>query len=337
MQRVSAFWVAVALLFATAVAAISQQPNQPAIRANVSVVLAPVTVTDKKGKFVDGLGAGEFALYDDARPQRIEVDYSETLAPISLVVAVQTSDIAAPVLAKFTKVGSLIQPLVTGQGGEAALVTFDDEVLVAQDFTSDPVAIVDAFRALKARDSRAGRTVDALAESVRMLAARPGNRRRVLVIVCESRDRGSKADLWETLASAQREGVAVYPATFSAQKSAWTVKAGELQPPGGGGLIAVFIELSRMGKKNAADAMSRATGGEHLSFTTLRGLERVIAGIGEELHSQYLLSFPQASSDGRYHEVQVRLPKHPEFLVRCRPGYWANSVGPGATINLNSR
>ena len=280
---------------------------------------------------MDGLRAGEFTLSDNGRPQRIEVDYSETLAPISLVVAVQTSDIAAPVIAKFTKAGSLIQPLITGQGGEAALVTFDDEVRVAQDFTSDPSAIADAFRAVKAGGSRAGHTIDALTESIRMLAARPGNRRRVVVIVCESRDRGSRADLWETLDSAQRAGIAVYPATFSAQKSAWTVKAGELPPTAGGGLIPVFVELSRLGKKNAADAMSLATGGEHLSFSTLRGFERLIAGVGEELHSQYLLSFTQPASDGAYHEVQVQIPNHPEFVVRCRPGYWANSAG--ATIN----
>lgn len=321
-----------ALILATGVAATSQEPSQPSIRTNVSVVLVPVTVTDHKGKFVDGLRAEEFALTDNGRPQRTQLDYSETLAPISLVVAVQTSDIAAPVLAKFTKTGSLIQPLVTGQGGEMALVTFDDEVRVALDFTSDPSAIVDAFRAVKASHSEAGRVVDALAESIRMLDSRAGNRRRVVVIVAESRDRGSDADLWETLSSAQRASVAVYPATFSAQKSAWTVKGGELPPPDdGGGLIRIFVELARMGKTNAADAMARATGGEHLAFTTLRGLERVIAGLGEELHSQYLLSFPQPSSDGAFHDVQVRLPNHPEFAVRFRPGYWAS--GTNATIN----
>src|SRR4051794_18811913 len=56
---------AIALLFATGVAAISQEPDQPSIRANVSVVLVPVTVTERKGRFVDGLRAEEFALTDN--------------------------------------------------------------------------------------------------------------------------------------------------------------------------------------------------------------------------------------------------------------------------------
>jgi len=308
-----------------AVAGVSQE--QPTIRTNVSVVLVPVTVKDKHGKFVDGLRREDFELQDDGKAQPIQLDYSDTLAPISLVVAVQTSDIAAPAIAKFAKVGSLIQPLVTGQRGEAALVTFADEVRVALDFTSDAEAIVNAFRSVKAGDSEKGRTLDAVAKSTSMLASRPGDRRRVLIVVSESRDRGSESDLWQTITAAMKEGIAVYAATFSAHKTAWTVKAGELPPPSGGGggvpIIPIFIELGRLAKTNAADAMARGTGGEHVSFTTLRGLERAIAGIGEELHSQYLLSFyPQPSSNTGYHEVTVRVRDNPEFKVVARPGYF---------------
>jgi len=311
-----------ALLAGFAVVANSQQ--QPAIRTNVSVVLVPVTVTDKRGKYVDGLRPEDFVLDDNGRVQSIALDYSDTLAPISLVVAVQTSEIAAPVIAKFTKVGSLIQPLVTGQRGEAALVTFDDEIRVALDFTSDPDAIVSAFRSVKAGNSEKGRSIDALAKSIEVLAARPANHRRVLILVSESRDRGSESDLWKTITAATKEGIVVYTATFSAQKTAWTVKGGELPPPSdGGGLLAIFVELGRMAKKNAADAVSRATGGEHLSFATVRGLEHVIAGIGEDLHSQYLLSFsPQAATGEEYRDLAVRIRDHPEFKVRARPGYW---------------
>jgi VWFA-related protein len=307
------------------VAGVSQE--QPTIRTRVSVVLVPVTVKDKHGKFVDGLRPEDFELQDDGRAQPIQLDYSDTLAPISLVVAVQTSEIAAPALAKFAKVGSLIQPLVTGQRGEAALVTFADEVQVALDFTSDPDAIVNAFRSVKAGDSEKGRTLDAVAKSTNMLASRPGDRRRVLIVVSESRDRGSESDLWQTITGAMKEGIAVYAATFSAQKTAWTVRAGELPPPSGGGggvpIIPIFIELGRLAKTNAADAMARGTGGEHVSFTTLRGLERAIAGIGEELHSQYLLSFySQPNSNNTCHELTVRIREHPELKVVARPGYF---------------
>ena len=43
----------------------AQEPESSAtIRANVPLVLAPVTVTDKKGNFIDGLKVEDFRLTD---------------------------------------------------------------------------------------------------------------------------------------------------------------------------------------------------------------------------------------------------------------------------------
>ncbi len=318
-----------ALLVVFALAGHSQEADgrkQAAIRATVSVVLVPVTVTDKAGKYVAGLGPSDFALYDAGVPQKTELDYSETFAPISLVIAVQTSDIAGAVVRKLNKIGSLIQPLVTGERGEVAFVAFDEDVRVLQDFTSDADAIVNAFRSVRAGRSGKARTVDAVSESVRMLAGRSGNRRRVLLIVSESRDRGSEANIWDALEAAQKSAVEIYPITFSAQKSGWTTKPGELPPPQSGtgiDFIAIFRELGRLGKTNAAEALARGTGGETFSFATLRGLERSVSRLGEELHSQYLLSFyPRAKAEEGYHSIEVKLARRTEFTVRARPGYW---------------
>src|SRR4051794_25441958 len=75
--------------------------QEPTIRTNVPLVLAPVTVTDKKGVPIDGLTADDFILNDDGVRRKIRVDTSDTvLAPVSLVVAVQCSGIAAAELAK---------------------------------------------------------------------------------------------------------------------------------------------------------------------------------------------------------------------------------------------
>jgi hypothetical protein len=72
------------------------------------------------------------------------------------------------------------------------------------------------------------------------------------------------------------------------------------------------------------ETLAQYTGGRHLSFTRLRGLENVISHVGEELHSQYLLSFtPVASEAAGYHSIDVRLKTRPDARVRTRPGYWA--------------
>ena len=44
----------------------------------------------------------------------------------------------------------------------------------------------------------------------------------------------------------------------------------------------------------SADAFAKATGGRHLGFLRQRSLEADISRLGEEIHSQYLLSFVPA-------------------------------------------
>ena len=70
-------------------------------------------------------------------------------------------------------------------------------------------------------------------------------------------------------------------------------------------------------------ALARTTGGRHLSFLTLGSLENVISRAGEEIHSQYLLSFtPTPSAKDGFHQIQVAIPSHPDAVVRVRLGYW---------------
>jgi VWFA-related protein len=320
-----------AVLCALSVAAIAQDPPgqegtlpNPTIRANVPLVLVPVTVTDRKGKFVNGLSVEDFIVGDNGIRQKIRLDTSDTMvAPVSLVVAVQCSGISAAVLAKINKVGAMIQPLVIGDRGRAAVVAFDDEVRVFQDFTSDGTKIRIAFEKIQGRVIKAGRMIDATAESVKMLETRPESSRRILLILSESRDRGSNAKLPQVIERAQRASVMIYPATYSAHATPWTARP-EDNPnmPGGPDYMGGLIELMRMGKVNDAAVFARATGGRHLSFETLKGLEEIITRAGEDIHSQYLLSFVPSSSQGGYHALTVAVPSHPELLIRARPGYW---------------
>jgi VWFA-related protein len=302
----------------------AQQP-EPRIRSTVSVVLVPVTVTDARGRFVDGLEKSDFVVYDGDQRRPIELEYSETFAPISVAIVVQTTSASAAALAKLNKIGSLIQPLVTGDRGAAAVIAYDEHIRVVQDFTSEPGAITNAFRSIAPQSETKARTLDAVAEASRMLAARPPNVRKILLLISESKDRGSETQLAEALRIAAKGAIAIYPVVFSIHKSPWTVKPGDVPPDSGGfNFIAGIVELARLGKANSSDALAKATGGRTLSFNTLHGLENAIARFGEELHSQYLLSFyPVATTGGEYRPIRVETPEHPGLLVRARPGYIA--------------
>ena len=86
--------------------------QETTFRATVPVVMAPVTVTDRSGKHINGLGAADFVLFDDGVRQRFAFDTADTIAaPLAVVFAVQTNNTAPAAVRKIQKVGSMIEPV----------------------------------------------------------------------------------------------------------------------------------------------------------------------------------------------------------------------------------
>lgn len=307
---------------ALTVALIAQE--QP-IKTKVHLVLVPATVTDKKGNLIDGLSVDDFVVTDEGVRQKVHMDTSDTVqAPVSLVVLVQSSGISTPALQRIKLVGAMIQPLVIGERGQAAVIAYDTEVRVFQQFTSDGGKIRAALENIEPRTIKQAKMIDAVIEGMTMLDTRPENYRRIMIVLGESRDRGSRKKLGEAVEMAQRAGVVIYSLTYSAQGEAWTSSSENAPPmPGGPDYIGAIGELARMGKTNEADAFARGTGGRHLSFLKVGSLEAALSRTGEEIHSQYLLSFvPQESKNMGLHHIEVKVTNFPDAVVRARPGYW---------------
>jgi len=278
------------------------------------------------------------------------------LAPVAMVIAIQTSNITAPALAKIRQVGSIMQPVMMGERGQAAIIAYDAEPRVLQTLTGDSAKIREVFSNLQARLGKKAVLLDTVAAAVKMLETRPPNYRRVLLILGESRDRGSIRKIGPVVQDAQRSGIEVYFVSFSAQKVAWNAKPEDTPslPPDSGprngntpgmpldpgnpnnpnnpnspnysdfpNYAGAVVELARLGKANAADALADATGGRHLSFATFGGLEAALNRTGQEIHNRYLLSFVPAESDNiGFHKIEVSVPNGKGAVIRARPGYW---------------
>ena len=284
----------------------------------------PLTVTDQKGKLVDGLGEEDFLVTDKGRPVRIRVESPDlTTAPLALIVAIQTNDLSAAALLKIRKIGSMVQPVITGERGAMALLTIEDRVTVSQEFTSDPTLMAKAFSRLAPGRSRSAVQLDAAAQAVEMFRSRPSGERRVLLLIGEAKDRGSTSKLEPVLEQLQRENIQVYTATYSATRTQFTTRASERPKPSGSesDILAGLAELVRLGKVNTAEALAAHTGGRNLSFATLHALEGIVMRVGEELHGQYLISFPASGPEG-FHPIGLTLRDAAKRTAVARQGYW---------------
>jgi VWFA-related protein len=319
--------------------------QETTLKTTVPLVVAPTTVTDRAGHYVRGLLPADLLLLDNNVPRKIQVD--ELTSPISLVVAVQSTQNAWAALDKIKKVGSLIEPLVAGERGEAAVIWYGGEVTVAQDFTSDTGTLEGVFKQARASGS-GGNAIEAVAKAVDLLAARKDNR-KVVFVIGESKDRGSKMPLEQAISRAQRENVTVYFITYSRVLTPFTStdwgpicdehheNCHAREPEGGDpNLIAVFGEMRALAKTNIAEAFAKYTGGRRVSFLKQKGLEEVIESLGDEIHNQYLISFtPPHSDTEEFHQIRVTVRNRPELVVRTRAGYWP--VRPGGLAESSRR
>ena len=335
-----------ACVFVTVVAA-----QEPPFSAESRLVMVPATVTDAKGRAVEGLAARDFVVLDNGRRREIDVDtFTTGVAPIALIVAVQSSGISYAALDKVRKVGSMIQPLVTGERGCAGLVAFDENVVWLQECTSSVDMLSAAFARLRPGEPKAARMLDAAQEAIGRLRKHRSSR-RVLLLISESRDRGSETPLEAVAQDAQAAGVAVYSITYSAFKTAFTTKAetpvdppreavdrprtARTEPLSSKGRVPIspaeqrmdilggIQEIARLGKTKTTEALARSTGGTEFSFARLKGLESAIEKLSAEMHSQYVLSFAPEDAEAGPHRLEVRIPSRPELRVRARPAYWS--------------
>lgn len=352
--------LALVLLVAGAPRALAQQDDDvvltvedfPRIVSDVTVVTVPVTVTGPKGEYVSGLEMTDFRIFDNDVEQKID-SFDVAFLPISMVVCVQSSSRVEGILPDVQKTAVLFTDLVLGEFGETALIAFDQRIRLLQDFTADTATIEKALKSITI-GSDASRLSDGVYSAIRLLIRRPQNHRKVVVVISESQETGSEIGLGETLRTAQLHDIMIYPvrlSSLSARLSRTPDVPRDPFPPGvqarptpiggvstpttmaqqrnnvTGNVIPIIIDLVRGVKNlvfsNPLELLATGTGGDDYSPRTEDGLQESIAKIGEDLRSQYLLTYRPSNLNqgGLFHNIRVQVP-YKSAEVRARPGYW---------------
>ena len=306
------------------------QQLPPTIRVNTSVVLVPTLVEKPSGEVVYGLAEKDFTLEDNGVKQNIHVDDDLDTQPVSLIVCIQRGRSSVLEFDKLARLGPLLDLFTAGGRGEVALVEFDSKPLYREGFSRDTANITDDLQQLKPGDGGAA-IFDAVGYSVDLLEHRPPDHRRVLLLISESRDHGSKTvsaqDLVERIGTSN---TLVLSLTYSPTKAGlmdWGKGNGE----GGSSMniLAPLIMAIAAVHKNAARELAVMSGGEYAAFTREKAFQDRVDELASHARNRYILSFRPTELTPGLHNIQVKLNNDYNARVVARASYWAVNDASG--------
>jgi VWFA-related protein len=318
--------IRVLILLALSTGVVSQETT---FHTQSNVVVIPALVKSAKGEIVYGLGAKDFVVEDDGVEQAVRLDEAAEGSPISLVVAIQHGRRANYEFPRMRGLSAMLDPMVEAGLGSVAIVEFDGQVQLVQDFSSNSERIAENLKGLQAGDGGAA-ILDAVDYSVKLLEKAPKQRQRVLLLISETRDHGShEAKVDDVVAEIGQSNTAVYALVFSPSRSNVldTMRGnnvGEMNPSPD--LLAPLIMAAESMKKNTPKTVASMTGGEYQMFATKRNFDLRMVDFTNHLHSRYLLSIEPKSPRAGLHRLRVRLRDARDRTVLARSSYWAEGA-----------
>ena len=317
----------------------------------VDRVTTPLIVQDRARNYIDDLRRDEIEIYDNGERQTLTA-FEIAEQPISAVFLFDTSLRIKPLLERVRKGSYVFTESILGPFGEAAIITFDDEVRIQQDFTPNHDLLLEVIQEVKAEGALT-RLADGLHLAVERLLNRPLGRRRLIVVVSEERDEGSETELGEALRLAQLGEIGVYSVLMSKFQSDWLRRQEESAvrrspyppgvshtPPAPGSLDVPSIQNPQgtMDLKAALEAIIHGTSsklrntmletyavgtaGVKYSPSSQAEFDQALHEIGQDIRSQYLLTYrPSNGNQQGLHKIEVRVTRK-RTRVRYRPGYF---------------
>lgn len=277
--------------------------DEPTYRVQVRLVNVFTTVTDSHGAPVPNLTKDDFRLLEDGVPQEIRIFEKESAMPLSIALAIDTSestrrDIALEMSSARKFVHSILRPV-----DHLSLFQISENIDQLTRFSSDMKTIE---RGIDHLTAGAGTSLyDAIFLCSEALMDREG--RKVLVLITDGGDTTSKTDYNNALRRAQQAEAIVYSII----------------------IVPVQADAGRnIGGEHALIQISKDTGGKYYYAESGQQIDEAFRKISDELRTQYLLAFypNRRVSDSPFRRIQVQLLKKDEdgreYQVRHRAGYY---------------
>ena len=315
----------VLLMFIVPAAVLNAQEVDPGevVKINTALVSIPVVVNDRQGRYMPGLKAEDFTVYDDGNLQTISFFAAEE-EPLTVALLLDTSKSTRDVLGKIRDAArdfiKLLQP-----SDRCMIVSFDYAVHPLSPLTSDRKTLEKAIKKAEIGEFVGTVLRDAIFEVVeRSLAGVRG--RKALIILTDGKDHGSYPSRSELLYMLEESDAMVYSVFYKTELPFGGFRRGGR---GGGfpprGPIARRRVRAEMEDADAIDflgQMSETTAGRFYN-RDVTDLKKTFQLIADELRMQYRLGYypPQQNMPGgTIHNIKVKLV-HKDMIVRARRTY----------------
>ncbi len=288
-----------------------QRPEQR-IRVQVALVNLFATVRDAHKRIITDLTKDDFRVYEDNQEQKLAFFTHETSLPITLGLLIDTSGSEMRMLPAEQEAASRFLQRVLRKEDLAMVISFDMDVDLLSDFTSDPAKLERAIQRarinapstpasvqgpLPQRGSKGTNFYDAVYLACReKLSSETG--RKALVILTDAVDNGSKVRLEEALEAAQRTDTVIH--------------------------ILLVYDPMYGANAGAAKKLAEETGGRMIEVRSEKKLLEAFDEISEELRTQYTLGYypTNAARDGRFRKIKIETTRK-DTHVLARKGYYA--------------
>jgi VWFA-related protein len=298
--------------------------NMPTFHVSTSVVIVPTLVEKSNGEVLYGLKPTDFSVFDNGVEQKVHVDDDLDTQPVSLVVCIERGRDAPLEFDKIGKLGPLLDLFTRDGRGDIALVAFDSRATWVEPFSQDTDNINRDLKQMPAGDGGAA-ILDAAGYSVNLLEQQPPDHRRVLLLISESRDHGSRRfNIPQLVERIGTSNTLVLSLVFSPGK-AEIIDWGKGNTDGGTELniLAPLIMTMNAMRRNTPRTLAALSGGEYDPFTREKGFETRVAEVASHARNRYILSFHPSDLTPGLHSIQVKLTQDYGAHVVARNSYWA--------------
>ncbi len=300
--------------------------ESPSLRVTTTEVLVPTLVEKKGGGIMYGLKPSDFVLQDNGVPQKIKVQDEMDTAPVALVVAVELGGASVLEFDKLAKLGPLLYVFLSDARSQVALVGFDSTQHLIQDYTHAGDEVNTELQQLQPGDGGAA-ILDTANYAVTLLETEPKEFRRVLLLISEERDHGSKHTRpVELIRRIGESDVLVLSVSFSPAAAEFGHDIKDSGDDRTMNMVSALVMVVKAFKKNVAKEVAEMSGGEYATFVGDRRFEARVVNAARDARNRYLITFSPSDPKPGLHTIKVRTAQDYGARIVARANYWA--AGP---------